>query len=228
MKNVLNFNRLKKNDILWLFNNHCKAHGHRYTDHIQCYFKEKNDSPMNERVGILDIEASNLKATFGIVLTYCIKKLDGEILARTINPKDIKNETYDKNLMKQLIEDLRQFDRIVVYYGGDGRFDLPFLRSRCLFHGLNFPLYKEVKVLDLYPIVRYKFCLHSNRLATVCDFLGIVSKEHPIKYNIWMGALSGNKKAIDYIKTHNIEDVESTEALYKRIVNFSAPANKSI
>lgn len=224
---AVNMNRLKKDEMLWLYNHRCR-HGARYTEHPNCFSTEKPNSPIYEKVGILDIEASNLKATFGIVLTYCIKELNGPIISRAIEPSDIRNEIYDKNLMKKLIDDIRKFDKIVVYFGGDRRFDIPFLRSRCLFHQLDFPLYKELKVFDLYTTVRNKFCLHSNRLAVVCDYLGIASKDHPIKYDVWLGALSGKKKHLDYILTHNKEDVISTEELYKRIVNYSNNNGTSI
>ena len=54
-------------------------HRHNGFDHPNCYDTEKG---IIEKIGFLDIETSNLNADFGYVLSYCIKKLDGEIIKR--------------------------------------------------------------------------------------------------------------------------------------------------
>lgn len=220
----LNPNRLRKDEILELFNIRCR-HGHNYWEHPKCFTKDQI-KPLQERIGFLDIESSNLNATFGFVFSYCIKRLDGEVIKRVVSPQDIKKGRFDKNLMLQFLKDVREFDTLVVYYGE--RFDMPFLRSRCMYHKLDFPLYKEVKLYDVWFTIRKKMKLHSNRLETVCDFLGIEAKNHPMKQLIWLNACAGDKKSLDYIVTHNVEDVVCLEELYKRVLNFSAPSNKSI
>ena len=63
----------------------CK-HGHTGLSHPSCYLKETGTE---EKWGFLDIESSNLKANFGIVLTYCIKHKDG-IIKRSVTPKDLR------------------------------------------------------------------------------------------------------------------------------------------
>ena len=76
---MLNLNRLKKDEILWLYNNRCKAHSMRFIEHPGCFSKEKPKCSMiEERVGFLDIEASNLDANWGIVLSFCIKQKDSD------------------------------------------------------------------------------------------------------------------------------------------------------
>ena len=57
-----------------------------------------NDAPPREVIGFLDIEASNLSATFGYVFSYCIKRLDGDIIERVLSPDEIKNGQFDKPL----------------------------------------------------------------------------------------------------------------------------------
>lgn len=228
MPQKINWARFKKDELLWVLTHNCR-HGHTYAEHPNCLLEEKpNMSPVFERVGFLDIEASNLKANFGIVLSYCIKEEDGKIFERAVTPKEMRNGTFDKNLLKQCSEDLRKFDRIVVYYGADYRFDIPDLRTRAVMYNVDFPLYKEIKVLDLYPYIKKKFNFHSNRLAVACDFFGIAAKDHPIRYEEWLNALSGKKKALDYIVQHNREDVISTELLYKKILPYINIPNTSI
>lgn len=223
----LNLNRLKKNEIIWLNNHHCKRHHHTYLTHPNCIEIDKpNMCPIFEKIGFLDIETSSLQADFSIVLSYCIKELNGEILGRQISFSEINKGIYDKKLLKECIADMRKFDKLIYYYGD--RFDIPTLRTRSVFWKLDFPLYKEIKGTDIYPIIKYKFNLHRNRLETACDFFGISCKKHRIKPDIWFKAMAGNKKALDWIFIHNREDVISLEKLYKRVINFSSNNNKSI
>lgn len=226
----INLNRLKKADILWLASHKCHCQSpHYYIEHQNCFLQENpKDSPVHEEIGFLDIEASNLQATFGIVLSYCIKRLDGEILKRVVTPKELRKGIYDRELMEQCIGDIKKFDRIVVYYGTDHRFDIPFLRTRAVYYNLDFPLYKEVKVTDVYPIIRNKFKLHRNRLETACEFFGIPSKEHRLDPAIWFKAISGDNKQLGYILTHNEEDVVSLEALYKKVIGYASNTQTSI
>jgi DNA polymerase III epsilon subunit-like protein len=185
-----------------------------------------------ERIGFADIEASNLTATFGIVYTYCIKELDGELIKRAISLDDLHKGEFDKNLIASFIDDASKFTRLVFHYGNDRRFDVPFLRTRAVKWNLPFPGHKCMYVSDTYPILRNKFKLHSNRLETACDFFNIPAKKHKLNSEIWLNMITGNKrlmkKAIDYILIHNIEDVVSLEMLWKKISKFTQVGKTSI
>lgn len=180
----------------------------------------------SERIGFYDIEASNLKANFGIVLTYCIKPLDGEVLKRSITARELRNGSFDRRLTAQFCADARQFDRLVGYYSS--RYDMPFLRTRSLLWGHHFPVYREVSHTDVYFMVRNRLNLHSRRLQAVCEFFDIPAKEHRLDPNVWLRCLSGDKKALDHVLAHNIEDVVSLEAVWKKIAAYSQPRNTSI
>ena len=226
---ALNIKRLKKNEIEWLWDNRCKKHSHRYLEHYSCFLHENpQNSPLYEKVGFLDIESTGLQADFCFILSYKIKEMNGKILGRVLTPNEIRNGTFDKKLLKECVEDMRKFDRIVVFYGSDYKFDIPTLRTRTLRYNLDFPLYKEIKVTDLHPIIKKKFNLHNNRLMTACSFFGIESKGHMMNPDMWMGAISGNKKALDWVKIHNEEDVISTEKLYLKVIDFVSKSNTSI
>lgn len=162
------------------------------------------------------------------MLTYCIKELDGEIFKGKITRREILEGTFDKRIMKECIKDMMKFDRLVVYFGGDMRFDVPFLRTRAIYHNLYFPIYKELKLFDLYPVVKRKLKLTRNTLLAACSFFGIPAKQHQMEYQTWMRAMTGDKEALDHIMEHNIEDVESTEALWKRIIPYSNIPNSSL
>ena len=209
--------KLRKKDVEWLAENRCK-HSHTYLEHYHCWQKEKpEDCTFTERVGFMDIESSNLKASFGYVISYCIKEKDGGLIKRCIKPSEIRNGTFDKNLLKQFNKDVLDFHRLVVYWGKDRRHDVPFLRTRCLKQGVNFPLYREILVTDLYDWCRSKLSLHRYGLATVCRELGVEAKGHPLDGEIWVRAMYGNQDALDYILEHNIEDVVCMEPVYNML-----------
>jgi uncharacterized protein YprB with RNaseH-like and TPR domain len=212
--------KLKKSDIEWLADNRCRAHGMPFLEHYNCWIKEQPASPITERIGCLDIESSNLKASFGIVLSYCIKEMDGPIDEYVIKPSQLKDGSFDRELLKKFYHDAGKFHRLVVYWGKDRRHDVPFLRTRAMKQGVDFPLYKEILVVDLYDWVKNKMSLHSSRLATACEELGIEAKGHKLSGDIWLKALSGDAASLNWILEHNREDVRSTEALYKRLEPF--------
>ena len=217
--------KIKKKDLIWLSLHKCK-HRHSFLEHYECFLKEM--PRQEERIGFLDIEASQLNADFGFILCYAIKERKGPIILRVATPKEIRSGEPDKRILKQFVTDARTFDRLVVYYGTDHRFDIPFLRTRALYYGLNFPSLREIKVTDVYPMVRNKLRLHRNRLESAIKFFGIPGKEHELLPGVWMRATVGDKKAIDWIAKHNIEDVESLEKLFELLVPFVNVIDASI
>lgn len=215
--------RLKKKEVNWLGTHRCKAHGHTYLEHYNCYLKE---NPENKRIGFFDIEASNLKADFGIVFLYCIKLAGSDkILERSITPKEL-HKCLDKEVIKQCIKDLCSLDLCVTYYGT--KFDLPFVRSRSLYHKIDFPQFGELKHTDVYYIIKNKFCLSRSRLETACrTLLGKTDKTH-IESVYWLKALQGDKESLDYILDHCRKDVIDLEKLYNKVIGFKKRTDKSI
>lgn len=226
---MLNLSRLKKSEILWLWTHRCR-HGHRYIEHLSCFVQEKPDnSPMKENVGFLDIETTGLNGNWDYIISYAIIDEDGKEYGRTLTKKEVLDyDTLDKNLMKEFVKDVQDFDRLVVYWGKDRRHDIPFLRTRCLKWGVDFPMYRDVFVTDVYDIVKAKLRLHRNRMENACDFLGIPSKDHRLDAGMWQKAKLGDKASLDYVWEHNLEDVISLKELYDRMQQFSASRKTSI
>lgn len=183
-------------------------------------------------IGFADIEASSLNASFGICFTYCIKKLDGPIIKRMISLEDLHAGLYDRNLIVQFIEDSKKFDRLIFHYGVDRKFDLPFLRTRAVKWGLDFPRWRDFYVNDTHTMLKNKFRLHSNRLEAACDVFGIESKGHKLNPDVWLKMMSGNpqrmKEALRYMLVHNVEDVESLEKLWKALEPYSRRGKVSL
>lgn len=219
---------LTKQEILRLSRTSCE-HGHPLLSHPSCLERHIG---YKEKIGFLDIETSNLNASFGVVVTWCIKENGGNILEGYLMEDDFEEKEcgqYDKRIIQECVDAMLQFDKLVVYWGKDRRFDIPFLRTRATTMGLYFPLYQERLVNDLYDIVRNKFLFGRNSLYSACSMLGIASKETQLSPTTWMDATIGRKKdAIQTILHHNREDVVSTELLWNKISSFANTPKTSI
>jgi len=237
----LNLNKLRKDEILKLYNHRCKQHGMRYTEHPGCIYQDDFDlhAGIREKVGFLDIETANFQPPFGHVICWSIKEYGdgGELFNAKISTKDIQREAksslkspvqIDKAILQEFVKVVRNFDRIAVYWGKNRRFDIPYLRHRCLKLGLNFPTYKEIIVVDVYDWVKNFLRLSSNRLGIVCKEFGFPAKEHDMFPAHWVKANSGNQKAIDYIQIHCDEDVLALEPVYNLLLPFARNSRTSI
>lgn len=227
--NPLNLKKLKKDQILWLFSNNCKKHRVKYIQHPGCYLSEKPaDGPIIEKVGFFDIETSGLAADFAFIFSYALRGDDNKLYGRTLTPNEIRHGVFDKYLVREMCRDLKRFNRIVVHYGIDRKFDCPFARTRAIKHGADFPLYKDICVSDTWLMAKNKLKLRSNRLGVICEFFGITAKEHPLTPDIWQTASAGKKQSLEYIWVHNKEDVDSMRKVYNLLKNYSPERKTSI
>jgi len=216
---------LSKKELVWLDEHFCK-HGQRYLAHYNCYLREQARPEITERIGYLDIEASNLKSDFGIVYCYCIKDGDSSAIYRDwVSPREFRT-CLDKDVIRNCIRDMNRFDRICTWYGS--RFDLPFIRSRAIAHGLTFPLPKTLWQTDGWLISRNKLALSSNRLKAVAKFVLGKTQKTEIENIYWLRALQGNSKAMAYIVDHCEKDVLDLERVYRVIGQYSPKAKTSI
>lgn len=215
--------RLNKADMIWLGTHKCK-HSHTYLEHYSCYLKECVEA--QEKEGYLDIETTNLKASYGIMLCWCIYDANNNVMHEgRINKADL-NGTLDKRIVRELIECLKGFDRVYTYYGT--KFDIPFARTRAIVHGLDFPIFRSVAHKDVYYIVRNKFCLHSNRLAVACEILLGETDKTRIDPGRWTRALMGDEEALNYILEHCRFDVLDLAKLHRKVEDFAGRPNSSI
>jgi len=170
----------------------------------------------------LDIEASQLTATFGHMFSWALKLRKGEVFNDYIKTRTLKEE---KRIVRSLIKAFEKVDEVVTYYGT--RFDIPFIRTRALYHDLTFPDYMSITHLDLYYVARHRLRMHSNRLATVAEFLGVQGKT-PLAPAIWVQASFGDRQAIEYIRDHNIADVVILEGVHDRLEPFMRGVQRSV
>lgn len=225
----MDIGRLSAGEIRELAKRRCKAHGVRYLEHPSCWDRECG-GVLEERIGFLDIEATNLDADFGYILTYAIKGLGEKgVRSYAVRSKDIKRnepDKSDKDLIKRLVRDMMMYDRLVTHYGN--KFDIPFIRTRALYCGVEFPGYREIYQDDTWEIARRKLKLHSNRLENIAIAILGGSQKTRIMPCYWIGAIRGDDKCIDYILDHNIRDVIELEKVWLKVRRFIGVSKRSI
>lgn len=180
--------------------------------------------PSKTRVAVLDIETSSLKSDFGIVICAVIHTLGTKekykVCAIDLNNKDLLSE--EKALLETLNAELESYDCIVDYFGS--RFDIPFIRTRSLYHGIQ-PLSKK-KNLDLYFTVKRTTNPSTRRLERINDILRISEPDSsPDKTRLGMREWNGvvfnrDSKMLDYIIEHCIADVKILENAVWRFKDF--------
>lgn len=78
----------------------------------------------------------------------------------------------DKALLIKFLEIVNHADELI-HHNGD-RFDLPWFKTRCLFHGL-IPM-PDYKTIDSCAIARRKFYFNSNKLNYIAKYFGLGEK----------------------------------------------------
>ena len=221
----MNISELSKEEIVRLSRTRCK-HGHPLLQHLSCYKKQKE-----ERIGIIDIETEALDCNFGILLTYYIKEFGkNKYYYDAITKQDIKRwgreAKEDTRIVRNLVRDIQRFDRLIGHYSS--RFDLPFIRTRAVICGVDFPAFGELYQTDTWQYLRKKFKLSRNSLENgVRTLTGRTNKNH-LTLASKHGCLRGDKWAVDYTLLHNKNDVVDTDRLYAKVRQFMKNTKSSI
>lgn len=223
MRGLVNIKRANQMQYLWLYEHGCKNHRHRYTRHYNCFLKDFN---IQERIGFLDIETSNLKANFGIVLCWCILDDKDKLYADWITKKDLVSEHEDKKVIQTCIDTMKKFDRIVAHYGC--YFDIPFLRTRALTHGLDFPAYGDIYYTDTWKMARKSLCLHSNRQDCVAESLQGKTIKTRIDHPAWRKAAAGDSEAVKKVLDHCKKDVPDLKKNFYSLLKYNRLTKTSI
>lgn len=181
------------------------------------------------RILIWDIEATNLNASIGSIVCIGYKWYGEEkttILSIRSFPNWDNDPTDDKALVKEFAEIYISASMLVTWYGK--RFDLPFVQTRLLSHNLN-PL-PVIPHFDGWETARKKLKFHSNRLATVQDFLELPSAKTPLSFRALSRCMAGHLPSLQEVEHHCKMDVIVLEQAYDRLKAFGGDfhPNRSI
>jgi uncharacterized protein YprB with RNaseH-like and TPR domain len=170
------------------------------------------------RLRAFDIEASSLTADFGIILTFG-SKLVGTGKVEVLRIDDYFDAGRDlvkaeKRMLKDISKRMLDSDCWLGHYAC--YFDVPFINSRLLYHGLPV-LPANFALIDTWRISRNRLKLRSNRLHTVQEFLRLEESKNAILPEQWIKALGGHKPSLAYIVEHNRRDVAVLEEAYMKL-----------
>ena len=187
--------------------------------------QNSTDWIQEERLAFLDIEAGGLEANSSYMLSWVLKPRKGEPQHAIITKKEIMSGELDRRIVQTLLKALQKVDVVVTYYGTG--YDLPYIRTRSMMHGLEFPAFGTLKHYDVYYTVKSKLRLHRNRQEVACDTLGIEGKDH-VQMALWQKAKLGDPVALAEVLSHNLRDVLTLEALFERMRPHARILRKSV
>lgn len=116
----------------------------------------------------------------------------------------------DKRMLAEFAAIAGEADELVAHFGD--RFDLPWFRTRCLFHGL--PPLPHYKTVDTKAWASKNFYFNSNKLDYIGSYLGF---GHKLKtdFSLWRDiTLSNDQQALAKMCRYCARDVELLERVY--------------
>ena len=245
----MNYRQLNKERLIailereeWMKTHRCR-HGHTYAEHPQCLYDEHPEMALNlnnpeevfgEKICFLDIEASNLKADFGVPLSWHMTDMkDDSVVHDFITIEDMEEvkktgefDRPDKRMLKNFVDKVIQYNRVVTHYGT--YFDLPFLRSRCIYDDIPFPEYGTLYQDDVWKWARHKLCISSNRQKNISKFFYGESEKTEIKHKHWLGYFFGDIESINYVVKHGDIDVMELKHNWLKLLPYVRITKTSI
>jgi DNA polymerase elongation subunit (family B) len=132
------------------------------------------------------------------------------------------NNKSDKELVKTLAKICGSATEIIAHNGA--RFDLPWIRTRALFHRVKFP--HSLPIVDTLKVSRGQFKFNSNRLDYISKFTGGHGKLKT-EFQWWLDiTLKGNKRAMRDMVTYCKKDVLELERVHKVMQPYLKPVTR--
>lgn len=168
------------------------------------------------RIVLFDIESTGLKASFGLTLCTGYMALEDKV-PQVPSLLDFeraqRDHRFDKDLLAHVGKELSNADAWITYNGI--QFDVPFLQTRLLKHGL--PPLPPIPHIDLYYLVKHKLKLHRSALATVTEFYNLEHRKTAVNFDTWFDAQMGQPKAMKQVIEHCKLDVLVLKEAYLKL-----------
>jgi len=156
---------------------------------------------MAAKIIILDIETTSLEADAGTLVSAGLMSDIGR--GEYLEARRTSEENYD----------------VMVTWNGRS-FDIPFLTTRLMKHGLDpRPIIRKSHI-DLADVVKSRLRLTFTYLDHVCDFFQIDRKKGPMGLDVphlYVRALEGDRKALLSIREHCLDDLQATRQVFLKL-----------
>lgn len=177
------------------------------------------------KILLFDIESSNLAANIGFTICVGYKWLGEKkthIISITDNKKMFKDDpTNDRYVIEAFAKIAESADLCVAHYGGG--FDIPFLQTRALEHGL--PVIGFPALVDTWRAMKFKLKFNSNRLETLSRSLPYLNektapRKTTLDFKMWRRGSAGHLPSIKQIEHHCVMDIRVLEDAYLALRPF--------
>jgi DNA polymerase elongation subunit (family B) len=166
-----------------------------------------------------DYPGLTLKASLNSMICFGYQ-IFGEKEIKCINAWDFpgwkKNINDDRDLVMAAYEILKDADATVTHNGK--RFDIKFLQTRLLYHGLT-PLPK-IRHIDTCAEAKRNLLMFNNRLNTISKFLTSEEKLENGGWDLWVKVMNREEKAMELMSRYCKQDVKILNNIFKKIRPF--------
>lgn len=163
------------------------------------------------KLAIIDIEATNLAASFGRILVVAVKpygKKPVSFIAGSLAD--------EKKMLADAVPFINQFEVTVGHFST--YFDIPFIATRLTYHKMSPEIELQLRFhVDTWKVARYNLKMHKNHLAGLCDNFHLSDKKEGLSPDEWIKVQEDFKGNIGRMRAYCEQDTRSTEALYRYI-----------
>lgn len=129
----------------------------------------------------------------------------------------------DRRLLEEFVPVFNAADEVIAHNGD--RFDIPWVRTRCLIHGID--MVPNPASIDTLKAARGRFNFNSNRLDYIAKYLGLGGKL-PTGFDLWKRVvLNKDGAALSKMVRYCKRDVVLLEKVWDKI-NIYLPAKTHI
>ena len=178
--------------------------------------------PDEMQTGLFDIESTGLTGDFSCILCAVIKPFKSHepmIFKIDLDKRDMLEA--EKEMLLEFVPVLESFSGLIGYYST--RFDMPMIRTRCMFHGIPAP--KKIKHLDMYFTIRRTVNPTTRRMDRINEINRLTDESLPEKTKLgireWTGAaFRRDEESLNYIVDHCVHDVEVLERILNKYRDY--------
>jgi hypothetical protein len=125
----------------------------------------------------------------------------------------------DKAMLAKFIKVLMQADEVIGHNGD--RFDLPWIRTRCFYHGIRIP--HQLPSVDTLKQARKGFNFPSNRLDYLGKYMGVGRKKETGGFGLWKGVMDKDAASLALMVDYCKQDVELLERVHQKLYAYTKP-----
>lgn len=148
------------------------------------------------------------------IICICYKWEDEE----EVHSLEWDSKQSDKAMLKKFIKIMDSATEIVAHNGD--RFDMKWLRTRCLFH--NLPMMPKYKTIDTLKQAKSYFNFNSNKLDYIAKFLNVGAKMDTGGLDLWKDIVfKKNVKAMAKMVEYCKMDVTVLQAVFVKLNSYT-------